>query len=65
VLILSRRIGEVLCIGADITVTVIDIQRGQIRLGISAPSSVSVDRSEIRDRKDAERLREGKKRCQL
>lgn len=54
-LILTRRIGEVLCIGQDITVTVIDIRGGQVRLGIAAPATVRVDREEIKARRDAER----------
>ena len=55
-LILSRRIGETLCIGPDVEITIIGIHGGhQIRLGIVAPRSVSVDRKEIRRRKDAER----------
>lgn len=50
-LVLTRRIGEVLCIGDDVTVTVVSINRGQVRLAIQAPQSVSVDREEIRKRK--------------
>ena len=54
-LILSRRIGEELRIGDDITVTILDIKGTQVRLGIKAPRNVRVDRAEIRDRKDAEK----------
>jgi carbon storage regulator len=46
-LVLTRRIGESLCIGSDITVTVINVDRGQVRIGISAPRKVIVDREEI------------------
>lgn len=46
-LILSRRIGETLCIGDDIEVTVLEVKGGQVRLGIHAPKDVSVHREEI------------------
>jgi len=46
-LILTRRIGETIRIGEDISVTVISIQAHQIRLGIQAPKSVPVHREEI------------------
>lgn len=52
-LILTRRVGEVLCIGADITVTVLGVQGGQVRIGIGAPNDVRVDREEVRIRRDA------------
>jgi carbon storage regulator len=49
-LILSRRVGESLVIGENptITATVINIQGNQVKLGITAPKEVSVDREEIR-----------------
>lgn len=49
-LILTRRVGEVLCIGPDITVTVLGVKGNQVRLGTNAPAEVSVDREEIRER---------------
>jgi carbon storage regulator len=52
-LILTRRIGEMLCIGANITVTVIGVNGNQVRLGIAAPSDIRVDREEVRKRVDA------------
>lgn len=52
-LILTRRIGETIVIGNDIHVHVLELGGGQVRLGITAPPDVAVDRSEIRDRKDA------------
>ena len=51
-LVLTRKKGEVLCIGDDIRVTVLEISRNQVRLGIEAPRSVPVDREEIRIRKE-------------
>jgi carbon storage regulator len=50
-LILSRRIDESLKIGDDVTVTVLGVRGGQVRLGIQAPRSVPVDRKEVRDQK--------------
>jgi len=55
-LILTRRIGETLCIGDDIKVSVLSIKGGQVRIGIDAPKSIEVDRQEIRHRKDIESL---------
>ena len=48
-LVLSRRIGEVVMIGDEIAITLIDIRRGLVRLGIEAPKSVRVHRKEIYD----------------
>ena len=46
-LILTRRPGETLMIGDDVTVTVLGIKGSQIRIGISAPKTVEVHREEI------------------
>lgn len=46
-LVLSRRAGEAIVIGNDITVTVLEVRGDQIRLGIEAPRSVSVHREEV------------------
>lgn len=50
-LILSRKPNERLMIGDDIVVTVLEVQRGTVRLGVEAPPAVAVDREEIRQRK--------------
>ena len=46
-LILTRRIGEAVMIGDEISVTVLRVKGNQVRLGVSAPKSVSVQREEI------------------
>lgn len=46
-LVLSRKIGESLMIGSDVTVTVVEFRGDQVRLGVQAPRSVQVYREEI------------------
>lgn len=46
-LVLTRKSGERLMIGDDVTITVLDVGRGQVRLGVSAPDGVKVHREEI------------------
>lgn len=50
-LVLSRKLGEKVVIGQNIVLTVVKIDRNQIRLGIEAPSDVSIYREEIAPKK--------------
>lgn len=54
-LVLTRRINEHLRIGDDVTVAILGIRGNQVRIGIEAPKSVSVDREEIYQRKKLDR----------
>ena len=54
-LILTRRVGERLMIGDDVSVTVLGVKGNQVRIGVDAPSSVAVHREEIYERIQAER----------
>jgi carbon storage regulator len=49
-LILTRRVGETVVIGDDVTVTVLGVKGNQVRLGVNAPKEVAVHREEIYDR---------------
>ncbi len=49
-LVLTRKAGESIVIGSDIRVTVLEMQGRQIRIGIEAPSDVSVHRGEVYER---------------
>jgi carbon storage regulator len=49
-LILTRRVGETLMIGDNVTVTVLGTKGSQVRLGVNAPRDISVHREEIYER---------------
>jgi carbon storage regulator len=49
-LILTRRVGETLMIGNDVTVTVLGVKGNQVRIGVNAPKDVAVHREEIFER---------------
>jgi carbon storage regulator len=50
-LVLSRKAGQEIVIGDDIRITVVAMRGDQVRLGIEAPQSVTVDRAEVRQRR--------------
>lgn len=49
-LILTRRVGETLMIGDEVTVTVLGVKGNQVRIGVNAPKDVAVHREEIYNR---------------
>jgi carbon storage regulator len=56
-LVLTRRVGEIVRIGDDVTVTVLAVKGGsQVRLGVEAPKNISVHREEIFERIKRERV---------
>ena len=54
-LILTRRVGEALVVGTEVTVTVMAVKGNQVRIGINAPKDVQVHREEVYDRVQAEK----------
>ncbi len=56
-LILTRRIGETLMIGDDVSITVIGVKGNQVRIGIDAPKEIAVHREEIFNRIKSDELR--------
>ncbi len=57
-LILTRRVGETLMVGDDVTVTVLGVKGNQVRIGVNAPKDVSVHREEIYERIQKEKKNE-------
>ena len=53
-LILTRRVGETLMVGDEVTVTVLGVKGDQVRIGVNAPKEVAVHREEIYQRIQAE-----------
>ena len=58
-LILTRRVGEALMVGEDVSITVLGVKGNQVRLGIEAPRSIAVHREEIYRRIKREQTGEG------
>lgn len=59
-LILTRRVGETLMVGDEVTVTVLGVKGNQVRLGVNAPKHVAVHREEIYNRIQNEEEDEGR-----
>lgn len=59
-LILTRRVGETIMIGNDVTVTVLGVKGGQVRIGVQAPKETAVHREEIFERIKREQEAAGK-----
>ncbi len=58
-LILTRRVGETVMIGNEVTVTVLGVKGNQVRIGVNAPKDVAVHREEIYERIKREEENDG------
>ena len=54
-LVLTRRVGEEIIIGANVRIVVVESTKGTVRLGVTAPRQIQVDRKEIAERRKRER----------
>lgn len=59
-LILTRRVGETVMIGNEVTVTVLGVKGNQVRIGVNAPKDVAVHREEIYERIKREEDQDGR-----
>jgi carbon storage regulator len=55
-LVLTRRTGETIIIGGNIQVTIVEVSGDRVRVGITAPKSIRVDRHEVHERRVLEGL---------
>ena len=55
-LVLTRKVGEKLLIGDDITISIVEVNRGGVRIGVDAPRNVSILRYEVYERIQEENL---------
>ena len=62
-LILTRRAGETVMVGSDITITVLGVKGNQVRIGINAPKDVAVHREENYERIQSEKAAENAKKA--
>lgn len=60
-LILTRRVGEVIKIGTDVSVTVLAVKGNQVRIGVAAPKTTAVHREEIYERIAQETAAQGQR----